>query len=61
MARCAGHGITVESTTGCCAPRSLGWRVAPLKQVGEKYLLEVARRAGWVARRAHTKFKADRV
>ncbi|MCI71479.1 hypothetical protein A2U01_0092742, partial [Trifolium medium] len=47
-------GITVESTSGCCASRSLGWRIAPLKQVVGRIHLEVARRAGQVARCAST-------
>ncbi|MCI52429.1 hypothetical protein A2U01_0073673, partial [Trifolium medium] len=32
MARCAGRGITVESTSGSCAPRSLRLRVVQLSE-----------------------------
>ncbi|MCI39149.1 hypothetical protein A2U01_0060379, partial [Trifolium medium] len=38
----------------------LGWHVAPLKQGIERNHLEVARHAGWRARRASTKFKAEK-
>ncbi|MCI46977.1 hypothetical protein A2U01_0068218, partial [Trifolium medium] len=45
MARCAGLGTIAGFTSGCCASRSLGWRVAPLKQEVGRVHLEVARRA----------------
>ncbi|MCI74714.1 hypothetical protein A2U01_0095978 [Trifolium medium] len=45
MARCAGLGATIGYTSGSCASRSLGLRVAPLSQVVESQHLEVARRA----------------
>ncbi|MCI44820.1 hypothetical protein A2U01_0066059 [Trifolium medium] len=61
MARCAGRGIIVESTSGCCVSRSLGWRIAPLKQVVERILLDVARRAGWGGAMRHYKIQAEMV
>ncbi|MCI48656.1 hypothetical protein A2U01_0069899, partial [Trifolium medium] len=44
-ARCAGHGVIAGKSSGSCASRSLGWRVAQLKLAAKENLLVVARRA----------------
>ncbi|MCI80096.1 hypothetical protein A2U01_0101367, partial [Trifolium medium] len=50
----AGHGVIAGCTSGSCASRSLRLRVAQVNQVVEGNLLEVARHAGQMARRAST-------
>ncbi|MCI46264.1 hypothetical protein A2U01_0067504, partial [Trifolium medium] len=52
MARCAVHSIATEFLSASCAVRRVVWRVAPSKSCSSKGLLEVARRAGQLARRA---------